>query len=198
VVVSPDRFQAASVLCDDCDIIISDDGLQHYALFHDIRIAVVDATRRYGNQRCLPAGPLREPLHYLKYMDFVIINGSQNKSENTMQYLAKNLCKVLDNEPLYDLTELCGKTVHAVAGIGNPDKFFDFLLDKGLIIHKHPFPDHHYYTAENICFHDDLLVIMTEKDAVKCQTFANQQHLYLPIDIDINFSNQLLSLIKNL
>ncbi|MDM8565528.1 tetraacyldisaccharide 4'-kinase [Candidatus Halobeggiatoa sp. HSG11] len=196
VVVSPNRFQAASVLYHDCDIIISDDGLQHYALFHDIRIAIVDATRRYGNQRCLPAGPLREPLNSLTEMDFIIVNGSQNKSENIMQYQVKPLCKVLDNQVLCDLTELRGQTVHAVAGIGNPDKFFSFLREKGLIIHQHPFPDHHHYQPKNIQFNDNLLVIMTEKDAVKCQTFANQQHLYLPIDIDINFSNQLLSLIN--
>ncbi|MBE9561449.1 MAG: tetraacyldisaccharide 4'-kinase [Proteobacteria bacterium] len=197
VVVSPNRFQAASVLCDDCDIIISDDGLQHYALINNIKIAVVDATRNYGNQRCLPAGPLREPMSFLAEMDFIVMNGSQNNSENTMQYRAKSLCKVLDNQVLYDLTELRGQTVHAIAGIGNPNMFFNSLQERGLIVHRHPFPDHHNYRPEEIQFNDDLLVIMTEKDAVKCQSFANQQHLYLPIEIDVNFSTKLLALIKN-
>ncbi len=198
VVVAPNRFQAASVLEQDCDIIISDDGLQHYALHHDIRIAVVDATRGYGNQRCLPAGPLREPIGYLNDMDFIIYNGSKDKTENNMQYQLKPLCMVLNNNILYDLIELQGKTVHAVAGIGNPDNFFNCLQKHGLIIYKHPFPDHYHYKPEDIKFNDTLPVIMTEKDAVKCQSFANNQHLYLPIEAEVNFANQLLSLLREL
>ncbi len=196
VVVSPKRFQSASILTKDCDIIISDDGLQHYALHHDIRIAVVDATRLYGNQRCLPAGPLREPLNWLAEMDFIIMNGSQDKTKDTMQYQFKLLRRVLDDKILYSLASLKGQTVHAVAGIGNPDKFFNSLRNNGLIVHHHPFPDHHSYHPNDIQFGDDLPVIMTEKDAVKCQNFANQQHLYLPIEASVNFGKQLLSLIN--
>ena len=198
VVVSPNRFQAVSVLEQDCDIIISDDGLQHYALHHDLRIAVVDATRGYGNQRCMPAGPLREPIDYLADIDFIILNGSKDKMGNTMQYQLKPLCMVLNNQVLYNLTELQGQTVHAVAGIGNPDKFFNCLQEHGLNVHKHPFPDHHNYNHEVIKFNDNLPVIMTEKDAVKCQSFANSQHLYLPIEAKVNFAEQLLLLIAKL
>jgi tetraacyldisaccharide 4'-kinase len=83
--------------------------------------------------------------------------------------------------------------VHAVAGIGNPDNFFNSLQNKGLIVHRHPFPDHHYYRLSDIQFNDDLPVIMTEKDAVKCQAFAGQQHWYLPIEAELHFGKQLLS-----
>jgi tetraacyldisaccharide 4'-kinase len=194
VAVAPRRIKAVQSLLDNCNIIISDDGLQHYALHRDIEIAVVDGTRRYGNQHCLPAGPLREPLSRLKEIDFIV-----TKSEFDMQYHTKALRRVADDNISQSLSELRDHTVHAVAGIGHPAHFFNSLRDHGLKLHCHEFPDHHHYSQSDIQFNDNLPVIMTEKDAVKCQHFAGPQHWYLPIEARLPsaFGERLLNRIQH-
>ncbi|MCK5716331.1 MAG: tetraacyldisaccharide 4'-kinase [Thiomargarita sp.] len=194
VAIAPRRIIAVESLLDQCDVIICDDGLQHYALHRDIEIVVIDARRRYGNGLCLPAGPLREPVSRLDSVDFVISNG------HTMQFEFSDLRQVADNTVSQALSALQGKTVHAIAGIGHPARFFSYLREQGLILHCHEFPDHYYYTASDIQFNDALPIIMTEKDAVKCQTFATTQHWYLPITAQLpaQFGDSLLQTIKNI
>jgi len=174
VAVAPKRSLAVEYLLDqyNCNLIISDDGLQHYALKRDIEIAVVDAKRRYGNELCLPAGPLREPLSRLKTVDWIIRKGVE------LEYEIQELRRVSDDQIV---TALANQKVHAIAAIGNPNGFFQNLRQYGLELDCHEFRDHHIYTESDILFDDDLPVIMTEKDAVKCKKFAKQQHLYLPI-----------------
>ncbi|OQW95673.1 MAG: tetraacyldisaccharide 4'-kinase [Beggiatoa sp. IS2] len=201
VAVAPKRGVAAQFLLEQysCNIIISDDGLQHYALQRDIEIAVVDDIRRYGNQRCLPAGPLREPLSRLKQIDLVVTKGAALKHEYSMRYDIKALRKVSDDSVVMQpLSRLRGMKVHVVAGIGHPTKFFNRLKDQGLKLHFHEFPDHHCYTATDLQFNDDHPVIMTEKDAVKCQSFARDHHWYLPIEANLPtpFGERLLRLLK--
>jgi tetraacyldisaccharide 4'-kinase len=201
VAVAPKRITAVQSLLDheQCNLILSDDGLQHYALDRDIEIAVLDDIRRWGNGHCLPAGPLREPLNRLKTVDFILIKSTDSQVEQKKTplleeagFLTAMTCKlimpdkiqnIVDPSILYPLSTLCDKPVHAIAGIAYPARFFSYLRDKGLKIHCHLFPDHYDYQASDIDFNDDLPVIMTEKDAVKCQHFAGPQHWYLPISI---------------
>jgi tetraacyldisaccharide 4'-kinase len=202
VVVAPKRIKAVQTLLenDGCDLIISDDGLQHYALHRDIEIAVLDDIRRYGNKRCLPAGPLREPMTRLKQIDFIVTKGAALSQEFSMQYDLKPLQRVIDDNVSQSLAELRGQTVHAVAGIGHPAKFFTRLRDNGLKLRSHEFPDHHYYSQTDIHFNDDKPVIMTEKDAVKCRHFAGPQHWYLPIEARLPnlFGERLLHKLKGI
>lgn len=183
VVVAPDRCRAARQLLaqHDCDVIVSDDGLQHYALQRDIEIAIIDAGRRFGNKLCLPAGPLREPMSRLSHVDFIIYHGEDAGDHFQMQLEADALVNLADNGrrlPLYALRE---QEVHAVAGIGHPQRFFDQLSRAGLIVHPHPFADHHQFSAADLDFGDTLPVLMTEKDAVKCRQLAADNWWYLPV-----------------
>ena len=188
MVVGPNRIAAGQMLLEhnDCDVIISDDGLQHYALQRDIEIVVVDAQRLFGNQQCLPAGPLREPLSRLKSVDFIIHNGSDKDAEYCMslhQGVAINLVDPTIHKPLSDFYN---KKVHAVAGIGNPQRFFTQLTQQKIDCIIHPFPDHHPFQAEELDFKDEYPILMTEKDAVKCQGFTNKNMWYIPIEATIN------------
>jgi tetraacyldisaccharide 4'-kinase len=202
VAVAPQRLIAVQSLLEryDCNLIISDDGLQHYALHRDLEIAVLDDIRRYGNRRCLPAGPLREPLKRLAEIDFLVTKGAALKHEFSMQYDLKPLCQVSDDTLLQPLATYRGQTVHAIAGIGHPARFFTRLRDHGLKLHCHEFPDHHYYTKADIQFNDRLPIIMTEKDAIKCQPFAGPQHWYLPIEARLpsDFGKHLLDKLKKI
>ena len=164
-----------------CNIILSDDGLQHLALPRDIEIAVVDGLRRFGNQRCMPAGPLREPLSRISSVDMVISNGATGRHEYMMEYIYGDLVSLGDENEQMEIETISGSTVHAIAGIGNPARFFSYLRGKKLQVIKHEYPDHHGYSATDIHFGDGLPVVMTEKDAVKCIKFASKEHWYLPI-----------------
>lgn len=174
VVIDPDRPQAAQYLLDNyaCDILISDDGLQHYRLGRDIEITVVDGQRGLGNHCLLPSGPLRELPDRLNSVDFVISNGKKaNLDDKIEQYLMTlkpvGFRSVVSNE-FIPAEDWAIKKVHAVAGIGNPDRFFSTLRDElGLDIVEHPKPDHHTYQQSDFCFTEPLPIIMTEKDAVK-------------------------------
>ena len=198
--VGPNRPAAARALLahNDCDVIISDDGLQHYALGRDIEIAVIDGVRRFGNNLCLPAGPLREPLGRLKSVDLQVVNGLAGRGEFSMQITGTVLQNLEDNEKHLALTAIRGKSVHAVAGIGNPRRFFDPLKQHGLKPIEHTFPDHHDFVAYDILFEDEMPVLMTEKDAVKCKRFAKNWHWYLPVSavLDDSFEYRVNKLLK--
>lgn len=190
VVISPNRVAAAEKLISQypkTTIIISDDGLQHYALARDVEIVILDGERRLGNGYCLPAGPLREPASRLKTVDFVIVNG-----EN-MRLIPGDLCSIQNSRQTQPISAFQNKTIHAVAGIGNPQRFFNMLRELGLTIIEHPFPDHHIFSFQDLDFGIDAIIVMTEKDAVKCQNF-NLQAWYLPVkaevDIPIGFLSQ--------
>jgi tetraacyldisaccharide 4'-kinase len=202
IAVGPDRVEAARALVDlyHCDVLVSDDGLQHYRLGRDIEIAVVDGIRRFGNGRCLPAGPLREPPGRLRTVDLVVTNGIGGRSEFNMRYAMTDVVAVRDERRRVPLDMLRGDTVHAVAGIGYPERFFASLRSRGIHLIEHPFPDHYRYTLEDLQFDDELIVIMTEKDAVKCRRFETDRLWYLPIEVELPraFEQRLLALMKDL
>jgi len=183
VAVAPRRVAAAHALITDygCDVIVCDDGLQHYALQRDVEIAVIDAERRLGNGHCLPAGPLRESAARLRSVDITVVNGEALPGECRMQLDGTVAQSLADSQIKRDLGEWRGASVHGVAGIGNPGRFFAHLRGQGLKVVEHPFPDHHSFQADDLHFGDDLAVIMTEKDAVKCRGFAGSQHWYVPV-----------------
>lgn len=189
VVVGIDRPAAAQKLLAEsvCNIIISDDGLQHYRLARDIEIVMVDAGRKFGNQQVLPAGPLREPLQRLHSVDFVVENGSVATSEYHMQLLAQELRAVNNPQQILALNA-CQKRVHAIAAIGNPKRFFATLEKLGFEIVAHEFPDHYHFRAQDLQFNDALPVIMTEKDATKCQSFASNNVWFLKVKPSLNSS----------
>ncbi len=183
VVVGPDRVADARLLLShyDCDVIISDDGLQHYSLVRDIEIVVVDAERRFGNRFCLPAGPLREPMRRLKTVDFVVFNGKADNAEYRMAYRLGRAVNVCRPHITRSLESFAGTSVNALAGIGNPDRFFQMLRDLDIMVTEYPFPDHHSYSRENLQFNDARPVLMTEKDAVKLARLAAQNYWYMPV-----------------
>jgi len=200
IVVGPERAKAGQMLLDktSCDIILSDDGLQHYALERDIEIAVIDGQRRFGNGYALPCGPLREPIERLQSVDLVVVNGEvEEENEFAMSMQGEVAVNLLTKEEKL-LSDFNWLPSHALAGIGNPKRFFDLLEQKKISIEKHAFPDHHKFTAADIVFNDDKPVLMTEKDAVKCFDFASEQHWFVPVKakLEQQFIDKLLTLIK--
>ena len=176
VVVDADRNAAVAYLLshNDCDLVLSDDGLQHYRLHRDIEIVVVDGQRGFGNGRWLPAGPLREGPMRLQQADFIVVNGdrgvSRNASWEQMQITPRRMTQLNSgiSQPIDQwLTEQPVKTVHAVAAIGNPQRFVDTLTSLGLEAELHSHDDHKALGLGDLCFGDDLAVIVTAKDAVK-------------------------------
>jgi tetraacyldisaccharide 4'-kinase len=166
-----------------CDAIISDDGLQHYALARDVELAVIDGERGCGNGMLLPAGPLREPLRRLERVDALIINGSpvfplqmlpHGMPVFDMRIEGSTFYNILDPRQEAGAGQFATQTVHGVAGIGNPQRFFGHLRELGLAFTAHPFADHHVFTAADCAFGANTAVIMTEKDAVKCASFAGE------------------------
>lgn len=188
VQLDANRVNAALALVEaGCDIIVCDDGLQHYALDRDIEIEVIDANRRYGNTLLMPAGPLREPPERGDVIDFRILNWATNPPTHQVRGLWPMVYGFADAVNIAtgrkrSLDTFLHQRVHAVAGIGDPDRFFEFLRSKGMLIIPHRFPDHHDYVAADLQFDKHLPVLMTSKDAIKCKQFA-QAHLYeLPIE----------------
>ena len=202
VAVSPNRYVAACELLEytDCDILLCDDGLQHLSLFRNIEIAVVDGDRRFGNGQCLPAGPLRESIKQLDKVDMVVANSRAGKNEFLMEYVPVEIVSLLDTAEKLDAETLRGMDVHAVAGIGNPQRFFSYLRSLGARVILHEFPDHHDYSAADLEFDDDFPIIMTEKDAVKCRNFAIKNSWYVKIEVKMqqNFEHRLNILLKEL
>lgn len=201
VVVGRNRAQAGRQLLANqfCDVLISDDGLQHYALKRDIEVVVIDGQRRFGNGYCLPVGPLREPQERIKQVDFVVVNGGDELLENefAMRCHGQQLVNLVTGETK-PLAEFKSIACHAVAAIGNPKRFFNQLAKAGINCQNHALPDHHAFTAADLQFNDQQPLLMTEKDAVKCRRFAQANHWYLPIEAELPqaFSQQLLSLLK--
>ena len=194
VVVAPNRGEAINLLLanNDCDIIFSDDGLQHYALDRDVEIAVIDKQRRHLNNFCLPAGPLRESTNRLLTVDIILNHVSPNDLDKDFIASSENLFRLRQTgfkSVVNDQEQILvkNKTIHAVAGIGHPIRFFRQLRALGLNIVEHSFPDHHRYSIEDFQFSDDdSAIIMTAKDAVKCIAFAKPDWLYLAVEVEMN------------
>ena len=202
LVVGRNRIDAAKELLSkhDCNIIISDDGLQHYALARDIEIIVIDGERRFGNGFLLPAGPLREPVERVAEANFVINNGKNIANEFMLVLQPDRLYNVLNPEEIKELATLQGTTVHGIAGIGNPARFFNTLRKNGVQVIPHAFADHYMYKAVDIAFDDTFAVIMTEKDAVKCCQFIQKNMWCLPVTavLPTEFSNALLKYLQKI
>ncbi len=186
--VSPKRTEALTILFEqsDCDIIISDDGLQHYSLARDMEIIVVDAERRFGNKCCIPAGPLRESLSRLQNVDFIVYNGTTNNDLFNMILSANYAFNLLNPSIIKYLTEFSGSDVHGIAGIGNPKRFFYLLTKFGINVIPHEFDDHYLFQSNDVNFDDDKAILMTEKDAAKCQYFACHNMWYIPITASVS------------
>lgn len=189
VVVGHNRVAAVKHLLachPQVDLILSDDGLQHYALARDIEIVVIDGARRLGNGFCLPVGPLRESSRRLHKVDFIVTNGRALKNEWEMGSNIENtVLNVTMPEQTKTLDDFVGKTVHAVAGIGHPDRFFALLEAKGLKLIKHFFADHHCFKQSDFNFSQDFPIVMTEKDAVKCRSFTLNNAWAVPLAVNV-------------
>jgi len=188
--IGRDRPAAANALLaahPECDVIISDDGLQHYRLQRDMEIAVIDGMRRFGNGLLLPAGPLREAPSRLREVDAIVVNGGKAvQGEYLMQLEGVQFYNLLNPEitaTADDFQDLC---VHAIAGIGHPERFFRHLEKLGLSPQTHAYPDHHRYCAADLAYADANALLMTEKDAVKCTEFADEKCWVLRVDAHLD------------
>jgi tetraacyldisaccharide 4'-kinase len=211
--VGRDRTAALARLVDanpQVDVVISDDGLQHYRMARNVEIVVVDAQQQFGNRLLLPAGPLREPVSRLNSVDATVINGGEaanlpvrepaGQDLSGQDRLARTFAMHLDGKEFTNLADpakrrsaeqFANMNLHAVAGIGNPERFFSHLRNLGLSFTPHAFPDHHSFTASELEFADADAVLMTEKDAIKCRRFARENWWALPVEahIDIALAN---------
>ncbi len=186
VAVGRDRPAAAQLLIDaGCNVLVADDGLQHYALARDVEICVIDGVRRFGNQRLLPAGPLREPMSRLQRVDLRVCNGgTAGEGEYPMVLRGGDVIALHDGQA-WPLAGFRGLRVHAVAAIGHPRRFFDSLRTAGIDVTEHAFADHHEFVLGDLDFGDDLPVLMTDKDAVKCARFARENWWRVPVRADL-------------
>jgi tetraacyldisaccharide 4'-kinase len=186
LMIDPDRSRAVRALleAEPLDLILSDDGMQHYRLARDLELVLIDNARGLGNRRCLPAGPLREPVERLQSVDAVLFNGAAVDRDDGFAFelrptalvnLASGERRPIDHFP-------AGQALHAVAGIGNPQRFFKTLETLHWRPIPHGFADHAEYSAEALSFTPSLPVVMTEKDAVKCRAFAAPDWWYLAVD----------------
>ena len=188
VCVSPDRVEGIQELInrEETNIIVSDDGLQHYAMPRDIEISVFDGTRGLGNGFCLPAGPLREPKKRLNDVDF-ILSSNEHLDENFLSeiftYKAVEFVRSTDGSSIKAADWPLSKKVNALAGIGNPKKFFDTLRSLDMSPIEHSFPDHYEFTEEDLHFEENLPIIMTEKDAVRSENLKHLDFWFLRIEV---------------
>lgn len=199
VFIGRDRVAAGQALLaahPDCDVIVSDDGLQHYRLQRSVEIAVFDA-RGAGNSRLLPAGPLREPLLRLSTTSAVvwniaddsqktIIGTPANVPQFTMHLAGSRFFSLTDATKRCSAIDLQGKRLFAIAGIGDPSRFFVQLESLGLTFEAHPFPDHHGYGTDDLSFASSGVLLMTEKDAVKCAAIVTCEAWVLPVDAHLD------------
>ncbi|MDH3820474.1 MAG: tetraacyldisaccharide 4'-kinase [Gammaproteobacteria bacterium] len=196
VVVDPDRSRAAAMLIEDgADVIIADDGLQHYRLARDYEICVIDGARGLGNRRLLPAGPLREGPDRLEDVDQVLVNGELRVREYgvtvaeqnavSFELVAAEACR-LNGSLVRPIERFANTTVHGVAAIGNPQRFFDLLRGHGIQVIEHIYPDHAALTRKDLDFGDDFEVFMTEKDAVKLGRLSTDKFWYVPVELKMD------------
>ncbi len=186
--VAPDRVAACRLLRDqhpECDVIVTDDGLQYYALRRDVEICVVDA-RGFGNGFLQPAGPLREPPSRLRSVDAVVTHGAAGVQGFAMKLEGENLVRMTDAHDVRAAKSFAGQKAHAVAGIGDPKRFFLQLARFGIKPVPHPFADHHPFRAADLDFGDTAPVVMTEKDAVKCKRFAQAHYWVFPVSATLD------------
>jgi tetraacyldisaccharide 4'-kinase len=196
IVVDADRFRAAEMLvADGADVIIADDGLQHYRLARTYEICVIDGARGLGNRYLLPAGPLRETIARLNEVDQVLLNGSLTRKpaelsvveQNALAFelVATEVCR-LNGSLTRPIKRFAGTTVHAVAAIGNPGRFFDLLRAHGMQVIEHAYPDHAPMSRRELDFGDDFEVLMTEKDAVKLGTAVADKMWTVPVQLQMD------------
>lgn len=189
VVISTDRVAAVEYLLsnNNCDVVLSDDGLQHYRMQRDVEIAVVDTDRQFGNGFCLPAGPLREPVSRLNDVDLIVYNGKPSLKIDECFYTLKFIdVRSLNGTEIRNLSSFADDVVHAVAGIGNPERFFNHLTEQGIKNHQHAFPDHHYYQQEDFNGWEKTCILMTEKDAVKCCHLSLPNAWFVRVDAEMS------------
>jgi len=189
--IAHDRAAAGRALLSahpECDVVLCDDGLQHYRLARDFEVAVVDQSRGFGNGLMLPAGPMREPESRLDEVDAVVrlVSGEAPRSDSGGRgsyttHVAMPWRGVRDESRRGDPAAWRGASVHAVAGIGHPQRFFAFVRAQGIAAAEHAFPDHHAYRASDLAFPGAAVILMTQKDAVKCRRFADERFYYLPV-----------------
>lgn len=196
VVVDPDRVRAAAMLAEDgADVVVADDGLQHYRLARDYEICVIDGSRGLGNRRLLPSGPLRESAERLETVDQVLVNGvlagfeyeltTAEQNAIGFELVAIEACR-LNASLTRPIERFAGTTVHAVAAIGNPRRFFDLLRAQNIQVIEHVFPDHSALSRKDLEFGDDFDVFMTEKDAVKLGHEARDKLWYVPVQLQMD------------
>ncbi len=193
VYISPDRPAAARALLaahPEVNVLVSDDGLQHYALARDVELVVIDGERGFGNGLLLPAGPLREPVSRLASVDAAVVNGGWSDTVSAPRQFAMQLGRerffaIASNQelaaPEFALAAR-GRSVVALAGIGNPDRFFEHLAKLGVSARGIAFADHYAYQAKDLKLPGAEVIVMTEKDAVKCAAFADARMWYLRVD----------------
>jgi len=188
VVVAKKRVKGAKELVEkyNCNIILCDDGMQHYSLARDIEIAVIDGQRRFGNNYCFPAGPLREPKSRIFKADLIVSKYNARTYEHKMDYTYNQLVSLNELSKTIPISDLHGMTVHAIAGINNPDHFFSYLRSNKLELIIHKFPDHYLYREDDVKFDDNFPVVMTEKDAVKCLNYSSDKYWYIPISAELS------------
>ena len=188
--ISRDRPAAAQALLNahpECDVILSDDGLQHYRLQRDVEIVMIDGARCFGNGFLLPAGPLREMPSRLREVDAVVMNGGKAaENEYLMQLEGMHFYNLLNPETTATAADFQGQSVHAIAGIGHPERFFRHLNSLGLTPQTHAYPDHHRYTKADLHYPEAQALLMTEKDAVKCISFADEKCWVLRVDAHLD------------
>ncbi|MCC7325603.1 MAG: tetraacyldisaccharide 4'-kinase [Burkholderiales bacterium] len=172
-----------------CDVLLCDDGLQHYRLARDVEIAVIDAEYGFGNGMLLPAGPLREPPGRLAEVDAVVRlvardaprRPARDARETLMTYEPLPWRNLVDATRVADVASWRGRDVHALAGIAHPQRFFALLRSMGIAAFEHPLPDHHAFTAADLAYPATAAILMTQKDAVKCVGLADVRCWYLPL-----------------
>ena len=199
VFVGKDRVAASRRAVEEgADLVLTDDGLQHLRLVRDCEIVVIDGQRGFGNGCVLPRGPLRESARRLRRVNAVVVNGPLKPGFSLPSFVTHTAFNmrlrpgdarpVAGNGALRSLSSFRGTGVHAVAAIGNPQRFFDMLRDAGLTLYEHPLPDHHPFKSGDLNFGDNLPVLMTEKDAVKCAAFADERCWYVPVTAEFDES----------
>ncbi|MDJ0940667.1 MAG: tetraacyldisaccharide 4'-kinase [Woeseiaceae bacterium] len=194
VTVDRDRVRAARMLVEDgADLIIADDGLQHLRLARAYEICVVDGRRWFGNRTLLPAGPLREPVSRIQNVDQLLVNGrpscelttANEQNAIVFELVAREVSR-LNGSLTRPIDRFAGKTVHAVAAIGNPMRYFDMLRGHGIQVIEHAYPDHAHIDARSLAFSDDFDILVTEKDAVKLGQGVSDRFWYVPVDLEID------------